>query len=170
MNPSICTRKTLDAMHELLNGVVEEGTARSLSKTNFKIAGKTGTAQIPDKKTGYKVKSRITYQASFVGYFPADDPKYSCIVVINSPSNDIYYGSLVAGPVFLEIANKVYATQLDIHDPVNMPGRPVVAEAPYSKSGSYRELSKHALITGDQVLRMKVQATHGSLHSRMVRQ
>jgi len=142
LNPSICTRKTLGDMHTMLNGVVENGTARSLSKTNFRIAGKTGTAQIPDKKTGYKVKSRISYQASFVGYFPADDPKYSCIVVINSPSNDIYYGSLVAGPVFLEVANKVYATQLDIHDPVNAPGRPVVAEAPYSKSGSYHELSE----------------------------
>ncbi len=148
MNPSICSRKTLEAMHELLNGVVEEGTARGLSRTNFKIAGKTGTAQIPDKETGYKIKSRITYQASFVGYFPADDPKYSCIVVINSPSNDIYYGSLVAGPVFLEIANKVYATQLDIHDPVNSPGSPVVADAPYSKSGSYRELTNTLSLLG----------------------
>ncbi len=141
LNPSICSKNTLKAMHEMLCGVVERGTARRLNKTNFKIAGKTGTAQIPDKKTGYRVKSRITYQASFVGYFPADDPKYSCIVVINSPSNDIYYGSLVAGPVFLEIANKVYATQLDIHDPVNLPGRPVMAGAPYSKSGSYDDLT-----------------------------
>ncbi len=142
LNPSLCSKKTLEAMHTLLNGVVENGTARSLSKTNFKIAGKTGTAQIPDKKTGYTLKSRISYQGSFVGYFPAEDPRYSCIVVINSPSNDIYYGSLVAGPVFLEIANKVYATQLDIHDAVNSPGTPVYAEAPFSKSGSYRDLAQ----------------------------
>ncbi len=142
LNPSICTAKTLEDMHSMLNGVVENGTARRLNKSDFKIAGKTGTAQIPDKKTGYAVKSRITYQASFVGYFPAENPKYSCIVVINSPSNDIYYGSLVAGPVFEEIANKVYATQLDIHDPVNSPGRPIVAEAPFSKSGSCYELEQ----------------------------
>jgi cell division protein FtsI (penicillin-binding protein 3) len=140
LNPKLCSRKTREDIHNLLVGVVEEGTATNLRNKYFKIAGKTGTAQIPDSETGYRVKSRISYQASFVGYFPAEDPRYSCIVVINAPSNDIYYGNLVAGPVFREIANKVYSTQLDMHHPVNDQVRPVIAEAPYSKSGYSEEL------------------------------
>jgi cell division protein FtsI (penicillin-binding protein 3) len=125
----------------MLVGVVERGTAKNLKNNYFKIAGKTGTAQIPDSETGYSVRSRISYQASFVGYFPADAPKYSCIVVVNAPSNDIYYGNLVAGPVFKEIANKIYATQLDIHKEVNRPEREMFANSPYSKSGNTKELT-----------------------------
>lgn len=140
LNHRLCNEDTREKLHELLVGVVEHGTARNLKNATFKIAGKTGTAQIPDSETGYRVKSRISYQASFVGYFPADDPQYSCIVVVNAPSNDIYYGNLVAGPVFREIANKVYATKLEMHHPVNERVEEVISEAPYSKSGSTKEL------------------------------
>lgn len=141
LNPRLCSNSTIEKMHEMLVGVVEEGTAENLKNEYFLIAGKTGTAQIPDSETGYKVKSRISYQASFVGYFPADNPKYSCIVVVNAPSNYIYYGNLVAGPVFREIANKVYSTRLDMHEEVNRADREFLAEAPYSKSGDYKHLS-----------------------------
>ncbi len=141
LNSKLCSEPTLNKMHEMLVGVVERGTAKNLKNEYFKIAGKTGTAQIPDPETGYSVKSRISYQASFVGYFPADKPKYSCIVVVNAPSNNIYYGNLVAGPVFREIANKVYATQLDIHQEVNRPEREIIAEAPFSKSGYFIDLT-----------------------------
>ena len=127
----------------MCEGVVENGTAMNLKNENFKIAGKTGTAQIPDKKTGYKEKSRITYQASFVGYFPADDPKYSCIVVVNAPSRFVYYGNVVAGPVFREIANKVFATSLDMHEAINE-DRVQLTSIPYTKSGNRKELT-HAL-------------------------
>ncbi|MCF8379746.1 MAG: transpeptidase family protein [Bacteroidales bacterium] len=141
LNQKLCSEATINKLHEMLIGVVESGSARNLKNEYFKIAGKTGTAQIPDPVTGYSVKSRISYQASFVGYFPAEAPKYSCIVVVNAPSNDIYYGNLVAGPVFKEIANKIYATQLDIHQEVNRPEREIFANAPYSKSGNADELS-----------------------------
>ncbi|HEX2976215.1 MAG TPA: PASTA domain-containing protein, partial [Bacteroidales bacterium] len=70
---------------------------------------KTGTAQIAKGKSGYRQQG-ISYQASFCGYFPAENPLYSCIVVVNAPSNGVYYGNLVAGAVFKEIADKVYAT------------------------------------------------------------
>ena len=100
IDPSICSRQTLEKMKSMLEGVVENGTATNLSNENFKIAGKTGTAQIANEKYGYKIDSKISYQASFAGYFPAENPKYSCIVVVNSPSSDVYYGNLVAGPVF----------------------------------------------------------------------
>lgn len=116
INPSICSRNTLKKVQELLKGVVENGTARNLRNPNYAIAGKTGTAQIANRDYGYRDKSKISYQASFAGYFPADDPKYSCIVVVNAPSRDVYYGNLVAGPVFKEIADKVYATSFDMHD------------------------------------------------------
>lgn len=92
-----------------MEGVVEHGTATNLKNADYKIAGKTGTAQIAKGKTGYR-REGVSYQASFVGYFPADYPLYSCIVVVNAPSNGVYYGNLVAGAVFKEIADKVYST------------------------------------------------------------
>jgi len=93
-----------------MEGVVEHGTAINLKNANYKIAGKTGTAQIAKDKGGYRQGAQISYQASFVGYFPAENPLYSCIVVVNAPSNGVYYGNLVAGSVFREISDKVYST------------------------------------------------------------
>jgi cell division protein FtsI (penicillin-binding protein 3) len=141
INSSICSRSTLKKLQKMCSGVVESGTAMNLKNENFKIAGKTGTAQIPDKKTGYRDKSRISYQASFVGYFPADNPRYSCIVVVNAPSRYVYYGNLVAGPVFREIANKVYATSLDMHEAINS-GRVKLADIPFTKSGNTADLKE----------------------------
>ncbi len=155
LNSSLCSHSTLKKVRAMLNGVVEQGTADNLKNHYYTIAGKTGTAQIPDKETGYRVKSRVTYQASFVGYFPADNPKYTCIVVINSRSNDIYYGRIVAGPVFLEIANKVYSTKLEMHEPVNSRNNPVITEAPFSKSGYYKELN-YALSKLNMTIEAKV--------------
>ncbi len=91
---------------------MESGTATNLKNKHYKVAGKTGTAQIADDNRGYEKK---IYNASFVGYFPADNPKYSCIVVVNDPAQGKYYGGSVAAPVFREIADKVYATHLDIY-------------------------------------------------------
>jgi len=85
--------------------------ATNLKNPNYTIAGKTGTAQIAKNNLGYRQGARISYQASFVGYFPAENPLYSCIVVVNAPSNGVYYGNLVAGTVFKEISDKVYATR-----------------------------------------------------------
>jgi cell division protein FtsI (penicillin-binding protein 3) len=104
-NPEI-----LPQVRKMLEEVVEKGTATNLKNPIFKIAGKTGTAQIAQLNAGY---NKTNYKASFVGYFPADNPKYSCIVVINNPRKGVYYGGSIAGPVFKEIADKVYATRLD---------------------------------------------------------
>jgi cell division protein FtsI (penicillin-binding protein 3) len=113
INPAVCTPATLQLARSLLEGVVSNGTGRILKDSTYKIAGKTGTALIAEGAKGYTEKN---YNASFVGYFPADNPKYSCIIVVNRPEAGKYYGAAVAAPVFKEIANKVYATQLDIHD------------------------------------------------------
>ncbi len=111
LNPSICSKSTIQKAKILLEGVVRNGTAKNLDNDTYAIAGKTGTAQIANDKYGYKHGGKVSYQASFVGYFPADQPVYSCIVIVNAPSNFVYYGNLVAGPVFKEIADKVYATK-----------------------------------------------------------
>ena len=140
INPSICSKATIKKVKEMLEGVVENGTAKNLRNASFKIAGKTGTAQIANKKYGYKYESKVSYQASFVGYFPADKPKYSCIVVVNAPSNEVYYGNLVAGPVFKEIADKVYSTMLDMYDPIKVQANIFVKDAPFSKNGHKDEL------------------------------
>ncbi|HUW93581.1 MAG TPA: penicillin-binding protein [Bacteroidales bacterium] len=107
---TVCSRSTIRKAQTMLEGVVERGTAVNLKNSNYKIAGKTGTAQIANAKYGYRTGATMSYQASFVGYFPADDPLYSCIVVVNSPSSAVYYGNVVSGPVFKEISDKVYST------------------------------------------------------------
>lgn len=86
---SISSRSTVSKARKMLEGVVENGTATNLRNANYSIAGKTGTAQIANEKYGYRQGSSVSYQASFVGYFPADNPLFSCIVVVNAPSNSI---------------------------------------------------------------------------------
>ena len=105
LNPSICSKPTLDKVKKMLFNVVDKkwGTAYSIKDKNLKMAGKTGTCQ-----TNY-ISDDIQYISSFVGYFPAEKPKYSCIVVIHKPNkNKGYYGSTVAAPVFRSIAKKIF--------------------------------------------------------------
>lgn len=109
----ICSDATLGMLRESLEGVVTDGTAKILQTPIYGIAGKTGTALVADGSNGY---GDHVYQSSFAGYFPASDPRYSCIVVIkNKPHAVKYYGSLVAGPVFREVADKLYAMDVATH-------------------------------------------------------
>jgi cell division protein FtsI (penicillin-binding protein 3) len=112
----ICSETTVKALQSCLEGVVENGTGKKLKSSNFKIAGKTGTVKLSNGNKGYSENSK--YQASFCGYFPADKPKYSCIVVIAGPTKQIY-GAQVSGSVFKAIADKVYASSLQYHESVN---------------------------------------------------
>lgn len=135
---SICSQSTIRKTHEMLKGVVQRGTAKNLKNSVYGIAGKTGTAQIAQSKHGYRMTSGVSYQASFVGYFPADDPRYSCMVVVSSPSNSVYYGNVVAGPVFKEVADKVFATSLNMHEVYAAADS--LLEVPYTKAGNTGEL------------------------------
>jgi cell division protein FtsI (penicillin-binding protein 3) len=104
INPNICSKETLSIVQKMLYDVVhhKNGTAKNIKSNNIKIAGKTGTAQV-----GYGTDN-VDYISSFVGYFPADKPRYSCVIVINKPNkNKGYYGSEVAAPVFKRIAEKI---------------------------------------------------------------
>jgi len=140
INPSICSVETIEKVHGLLVGVVENGTANNIKNKRYKIAGKTGTAQIAKGKSGYKGEGGVQYQASFVGYFPADRPLYSCIVVVNGPSNNVYYGNVVAGKVFGEIADRVYAQSYN-HPDVNEQYEILVDQyQPYAKGGIKEDL------------------------------
>ncbi|QJD97376.1 transpeptidase family protein [Mucilaginibacter robiniae] len=138
-NPKLCSDETLRKLHAMLEGVVDEGTGKNIIYNPlYRIAGKTGTAQVADGNRGYKAKRQ--YQASFCGYFPADKPKYSLIVVINDPKNG-YYGALVAGPVFREIADKVYSSDLEMHQ--NLPTHYVGnTEMPKVKTGNVKAVQQ----------------------------
>lgn len=106
----IASQKVLREVRSLLEGVVESGTATGVKGSHYKIAGKTGTAQKLVNGEYQKI-----YRASFVGYFPAEKPKYSCVVVIDEPNAGLIYGSSVAGPAFKEISDKVYSLDLELN-------------------------------------------------------
>ncbi len=108
MEKNIASPSSVKAARESMEAVITEGTGKYAFKDMpFKIAGKTGTAHVADGNVKY---SDGVYQASFVGYFPADQPQYTCIVVIRSkPHAAVHYGGSLAGPVFREVATKVYA-------------------------------------------------------------
>ena len=106
LNPSICSEQTLNKVKIMLENVVNEkgGTAYNINSKEYKIAGKTGTGQV-DYNT-----DNVQYISSFVGYFPSEKPKYTCIVVIHKPNKKKgYYGNIVAAPVFKKIADKLYS-------------------------------------------------------------
>jgi cell division protein FtsI (penicillin-binding protein 3) len=133
---SICKSSTLKEIRKMLEGVVENGTAKMIRSDRIKLAGKTGTAQISKGALGYQAGGK-THQVSFCGYFPADNPIYSCIVVVRSPRNGAPSGGGMSGMVFKHIAERTYA-------------RKHVAEIerdtthtylPHVKNGNYKDLA-----------------------------
>jgi len=106
INPRICSKETINKVKAVLENVVKKGTGSKLYSKDFSMAGKTGTAQV--NYAGGKGEG-MYYASSFVGYFPADEPQYSCIVIIHKPSTSKgYYGADVSGPVFKRIAQKIF--------------------------------------------------------------
>jgi cell division protein FtsI (penicillin-binding protein 3) len=107
INPRVCSPETLKKIRVVLENVVRRGTAKSLYTKEFPMAGKTGTAQM---NYGNKTGSGMYYASSFVGFFPANKPQYTCIVVVHKPNtaHNNYYGADVAGPVFKRIAQKIF--------------------------------------------------------------
>ena len=140
LRKNICSQKTIEILKKCLEGVMSRGTGSSLTSSQFKIAGKTGTTKLPGKDKQYLDESNSVYQASFVGYFPADKPKYSCIVVITDPKKE-YYGARVSGTVFAEIANKVWASSLDYHQAINEK-KAINKDLPHVKYGHRNDLIK----------------------------
>ena len=120
MSGAIASMKTIRAAKEAMRGVVEEGTGKSLNKLPYKISGKTGTARMAFPGGGYERNGRRRYQASFAGFFPFENPKYTAIVILYSePIVGNFYGGTQAGPVFMQIANHLYATSKDWDKPLS---------------------------------------------------
>lgn len=116
LRDSICSQRTLKQLKRMLEGVVISGTAKRLWTPYYSFAAKTGTALVANGNRGYADK---IYQSSFAGYFPANDPQYTCVVVIkNKPHAARYYGGTVAGPVFREVADKLYAIAVEKQSPM----------------------------------------------------
>ncbi len=171
LNSGICSKSAIRAVKNMLEGVVENGTAQNLKAAQFKIAGKTGTARLANDNSGYSdEESKYTYQASFAGYFPAENPKYSCIVVVNAPSNSVYYGNLVAGPIFKEVADKVYSTQVRFHEKLNAEEKYIAQALPPSVDGNwadlktvYNDLNLPYALNSDEKLWVKVKTQTESI-------
>lgn len=136
INKKICSKETLRKVRLMMEGVVERGTASNINHSMYKIAGKTGTAK--NVKNGRYVKE---YYTSFAGYFPAEAPRYSCIVVIDNPKGYQIYGSDVSAPVFKEIADRIYSLELDMHEIGTEEQNYVTGIFPYIKAGKQDELS-----------------------------
>lgn len=129
INPKICSQETLNKIHAVLENVVKKGTGSKLYSKDFSMAGKTGTAQV-----NYKDKSQLYYASSFVGYFPADKPKYSCIVVVHKPNVAAgYYGADVAGPVFKRIAQKIFTDSPSMNHVKNIDAKVISEENKYAE-------------------------------------
>jgi len=137
INKKMASEEAITKMQAMLKGVMVEGTGKNLASPLYTSAGKTGTAQMADGRRGYGARR---YQSSFAGYFPAENPKYSMIVVIRNPRNG-YYGGAVAGPVFKELADMVYANDLNLQGvfakkEVNMAGAKIPVTLRGSKEAS----------------------------------
>ncbi len=111
INLRIASKESIAMAKTMLEAVVDHGTGSVLKNPIYKVAGKTGTAQVAQNRGGY---NKTNYKGSFVGYFPADNPKYSIIVVINNPTVGGYYGGTISAPVFREIADRIYATDPEV--------------------------------------------------------
>jgi cell division protein FtsI (penicillin-binding protein 3) len=139
---NICSAQTLKLLQECLEGVCIEGTAKSVFKnTYYKVAGKTGTALVANGNRGY---ADHIYQSSFAGYFPADHPKYSCIVVIkNKPFARKFLGAHVAGPVFREVADKLMSLETGSYQN-NLTTNPARDSAQFYYAGSLKDIREVA--------------------------
>ncbi len=134
----ICTPDDAYKLKKALRGVVLRGTAKNISSAYLTLAGKTGTALI--SPPGSEIKK---YQASFAGFFPAEDPKYSCIIVVNDPKNGEIYGSQVAAPIFKQIAESCFAKDIDLQrNYIEIIDKNVFAGIPQVKTGYKNDLLK----------------------------
>ncbi|MGC8864406.1 MAG: penicillin-binding protein [Bacteroidales bacterium] len=119
---SVCSEKTARKAREMMEAVVEKGTAKgAFNGAPYTVAGKTGTAQIA---VGGRY-NKSNYNASFVGYFPADNPQYTLMIVISNPQKGRIYGGAVAAPVFRAIADRIYATSVGVRNEIPQMAAPI---------------------------------------------
>lgn len=136
LNPTICSYSTLNKLKRMMEGVVAEGTGKGAYSPYIKIAGKTGTAQVSLGKSGYGMGG---HQVSFCGYFPADKPQYTGIVVIRRPRIGYASGGAMAGAVLRKIAEQEYARTFTL-SPSDLLVDSTLARMPVLKGGNLTDL------------------------------
>ena len=142
----ICSDKTISKAKKMLENVVVRGTGKRLYSDYFSMAGKTGTARVEYGMSDWKENPR--YVSSFAGYFPVENPKYSCIVVIHKPSTEVgFYGADVSGPVFKAIAQKIFI-DAPLIDEIN-PSKLVVSDVNKNYESFYDIAQKYITIMPD---------------------
>lgn len=118
--------KTAATLTEMLTQVIDNGTAIGIKTENYKIAGKTGTAWLSQGKAGYNQENNRQFQASFAGFFPANNPQYTIVVVVNSPKGARYSGSQIAAPIFKNISDRIYSTHIKVQPALQTASLPQV--------------------------------------------
>ena len=156
MSGSICSKSTIKLVHEALRGVVEHGTAKALDDPRYKISGKTGTAQIAFDGRYIDSQGYRKHQASFAGFFPSDNPKYSAIVILyTNKTRANFYGGSWAAPVFKQISDRIYTINPQWNSPVEGKGK-LTASKPLILSGKRAETEK--IITSLPSVKPEIQA------------
>lgn len=156
MSGSICSKSTIKLVHEALRGVVEHGTAKALDDPRYKISGKTGTAQIAFDGRYIDSQGYRKHQASFAGFFPSDNPKYSAIVILyTNKTRANFYGGSWAAPVFKQISDRIYTINPQWNSPVEGKGK-LTASRPLILSGKRAETEK--IITSLPSVKPEMQA------------
>lgn len=132
LEEQICSKQTVSKAKKVLENIIRKGTGTAIYSPDFSMAGKSGTSR---KDYGKKnIDSGKKYIASFAGFFPSQEPKYSCIVVIHEPNPEIgYYGSVVAAPVFKTIAQKIYTSTLIVDEIRDINSTPPIVKNNYTK-------------------------------------
>ena len=126
INEKAVSAKTAATLTQMLIQVVDNGTANGIKTDNYKIAGKTGTAWISSGKSGYNGENQKQYQASFAGFFPANNPQYTIVVVVNNPKSGRYSGSQIAAPIFKNISDRIYSTHIKVQPALQTTSLPEV--------------------------------------------
>ncbi|MCX6283791.1 MAG: penicillin-binding protein [Bacteroidetes bacterium] len=157
LNPQIVSPSTVQKAMILMEGVVLRGTGTAIASPIYRIAGKTGTAQLAQNNRGYNQGTKnVRYKGSFCGFFPVENPRYTMMVVIVDPKKGKYYGGAVAAPVFREISDRLYAKQEDIFFPFKKDS--VNSLVPFANAGMQSDLNEVYSTLGYNINKVDVRA------------
>lgn len=157
LSGAICSKSTVKEVKKALRGVVEHGTGKAINSIKYQIAGKTGTARIVMGKSGYEDENGFRrHQASFAGYFPADDPAYSAIVILyTNKTKDNFYGGGWAAPVFRKIADRIYESSPDWKRPLIGKGKSSLHKPQYLKGNDQKTATVYEILKMGEVPAIK---------------
>ena len=157
LNPQIVSPSTVQKAMILMEGVVLRGTGTAIASPIYRIAGKTGTAQLAQNNRGYNQGTKnVRYKGSFCGFFPVENPRYTMMVVIVDPKKGKYYGGAVAAPVFRQISDRLYAKQEDILFPFKKDS--VNSLMPFANAGMQSDLNEAYSTLGYNINKVDVRA------------